>query len=67
MVAVGIPSDSKMHTATGPGITSILAVIRESNHAHFLSLHVLRLFAQMYVRTRAHTHTLIHRDTAAHA
>ncbi len=30
-------SDSKMHTATGPGITSILAVIHESNHAHFLT------------------------------
>ncbi len=29
-------SDSKMHTATGPGLISILAVIRESNHAHFL-------------------------------
>ncbi len=28
-------SDSKMHTATGPGIVSILAVIRESNHVHF--------------------------------
>ncbi len=30
-------SDSKMYTATGPGIASILAVIRESNHAHFLT------------------------------
>ncbi len=30
-------SDSKMHTATGPGIASILAVICESNHAHFLT------------------------------
>ncbi len=30
-------SDSKMHTAAGPGTTSILAVIRESNHAHFLT------------------------------
>ncbi len=30
-------SDSKMHTATGPGITSILAAIRDSNHAHFLT------------------------------
>ncbi len=30
-------SDSKMHTATGPGVTSILAVIHESNHAHFLT------------------------------
>ncbi len=29
-------SGSKMHTATGPGIASIFAVIRESNHAHFL-------------------------------
>ncbi len=29
--------DSKMHTATGPGVTSILAVIRKSNHAHFLT------------------------------
>ncbi len=26
-----------MHTATGPGIASIFAVIRESNHAHFLT------------------------------
>ncbi len=30
-------SDSNMHTAAGPGITSIFAVIRESNHAHFLT------------------------------
>ncbi len=30
-------SDSKMHTATDPGVTSILAVILESNHAHFLT------------------------------
>ncbi len=30
-------SDSKMHTATGPGITSILVVIRAYNHAHFLT------------------------------
>ncbi len=32
-------SDSKMHTATGPGIASIFAVIiiRESNHAHFIT------------------------------
>ncbi len=32
-------SDSKMHTATGLGIhvASILAVIRESNHAHYLT------------------------------
>ncbi len=30
-------SDSKMHTATGPGIASIFAVIRESDHAHFLT------------------------------
>ncbi len=29
-------SGSKMHTAAGPGIASIFAVIRESNHAHFL-------------------------------
>ncbi len=28
-------SDSKIHTATGPGIASIFAVIRESDHAHF--------------------------------
>ncbi len=31
-------SDSKMHTATGPGIACIFAVIHESNHAHFLSV-----------------------------
>ncbi len=30
-------SDYKMHTATGPGIASIVAVIRESDHAHFLT------------------------------
>ncbi len=30
-------SDSKTHTVTGPGIASILVVIRESNHAHFLT------------------------------
>ncbi len=30
-------SVSKMHTVTGPGIASILAVIHESNHAHFLT------------------------------
>ncbi len=30
-------SDSKMHTATGPGIASIVAVIRESDHAHVLT------------------------------
>ncbi len=29
-------SDSKLHTATGPGIASILVVIHESNHAHFV-------------------------------
>ncbi len=29
-------SGSKVHTATGPGIASIFAVIHESNHAHFL-------------------------------
>ncbi len=29
--------DSKMPTATGPGIASIFAVIRESDHAHFLT------------------------------
>ncbi len=26
-----------MHTATGPGIASIFAVIRESDHAHFFN------------------------------
>ncbi len=30
-------SDSKMHTATGPGIASIFVVIRESDHAHLLT------------------------------
>ncbi len=30
-------SDSKMHTATGPSIASIFAVIRESDHAYFLT------------------------------
>ncbi len=30
-------SGSKLHTATGPGIASILAVIHESDHAHFLT------------------------------
>ncbi len=35
-VPVGF-SDSKMHTATGPGIASTVAVIRESDHAHFLT------------------------------
>ncbi len=30
-------SDSKMYTATGPGIASIFAVICESNHAHFVT------------------------------
>ncbi len=33
---VGV-SDSKMHTGTGPGITSTLAVICKSNHAHILT------------------------------
>ncbi len=40
-------SDSKIHTATGPGIASIFVVIRESNHAHFLmSFHSDKVMAQ---------------------
>ncbi len=30
-------SDSKTHTAPGPGIASIFAVIRKSDHAQFLT------------------------------
>ncbi len=48
-------SGSKPHTATGPGIASIFAVIRESNHAYFLtSLHQTRSMRSSTKSSREH-------------
>ncbi len=51
-------SDSKLHTTTGPGIASVLAIIRESDHAHFLTSFVADKVNVLWHQTQAHEHAI---------